>query len=239
MWQYQRHAVVEAGYRAIAFDRRGHGRSTPAARGFDLDTLADDLGRVLDALDLKSAVLVGHSLGCAEIIRYLARRGSGRVAKLALLAPLTPVLARRDDNPEGAAPECFEALEAAWRTDFPAWAERNKRPFFTPDTSEALMNWLLGELLQTPLDVAIATNRAVVAEDLRPDLRRIDRPTLVIHGTADASAPLPLGEQTAAGIPGARLVVYEGAPHGLFLTHASKLNHELLAFAATREGVER
>lgn len=176
--------------------------------------------------------LVGHSMGCGEIIRYAARHGSSRIARIALLAPCTPFLLNTEDNTLGAPAEYFEQTQRAWASDFPAWAEDNKLPFFTPQTSPAMMNWLVGELLRTPVHVATALHRAAVGTDLRPDLDKIDRPTLVIHGDKDVSAPLDLtGRPTAAGIRQAELRVYEGAPHGLFVTHMDRLNRDLRAFA--------
>ncbi|PCC68784.1 Pimeloyl-ACP methyl ester carboxylesterase [Nannocystis exedens] len=230
MWQYQEHALRAAGLRCVAYDRRGHGRSSPAASGYALDTLADDLAAVLAHLDLRGATLIGHSLGCAEVLRYVARHGSSRVARIALLAPTTPVLRQLPDNPEGLPDAAFAALWATWAHDFPGWAADNEPPFFVPETSAAMRSWLVSELLRTHVDVAIATQRAVVFSDLRPDLAAIDRPTLILHGDRDVSAPLALGQRTAAGITGARLEIYPGAPHGLFVTHVDRVNHDLLAF---------
>jgi non-heme chloroperoxidase len=232
MWQYQVRSLVDHGLRCITYDRRGHGRSSQPSWGYDYDTLADDLAAVIDHLDLRGATLIGHSMGCGEIIRYVARHGSSRIARIALVAPCTPFLLKTDDNPLGAPAEYFEQTRRAWASDFPAWAEENKLPFFTPQTSPAMMSWLVSELLRTPVEVATAFNRAAVATDLRPDLDKIDRPTLVIHGDKDVSAPLDLtGRPTAAGIGHAELRVYEGAPHGLFVTHMDRLNRDLLAFA--------
>lgn len=231
MWQHQTGPLVGAGLRCITYDRRGHGRSSPAAAGYDYDTLADDLEAVLAHHDLQGVTLVGHSMGCAEIVRYFARHGSRRVARVLLIAPLTPVVLRTPDNPDGVPLEMFEQQWASWRTDFAAWVEANRQPFFTSDTSPAMMSWAAGLLLATHLDVALATSRASVTADLRPDLATIDRPVLVIHGSRDASVPLALGRRTAAAVEGARVSVYEGAPHGLFLTHAARLNEELIAFA--------
>jgi pimeloyl-ACP methyl ester carboxylesterase len=231
MWQQQTGPLVDAGFRCISYDRRGHGRSSPAATGYDYDTLANDLAAVLAHHDLQGVTLVGHSMGCAEILRFLTRHGSGRVARIALIAPLAPVVLRMSDNPDGVPIELFEQQWASWRTDFPAWVEANRQPFFTADTSPAMMSWGVGLLLATHLDVALATSRESITADLRRDLTGIDRPVLVIHGNRDASVPLELGQRTAAAIGGARLSVYDGAPHGLFLTHSQRLNQELIAFA--------
>ena len=229
MWEYQTAAMLRAGLRCISYDRRGHGRSSPAATGYDYDTLADDLHTVLCHHELDGVSLIGHSMGCAEILRYLARHGSARVERVALVAPLVPNLRTRD-NPAGVPLEGFEPLWASWRRDFPAWVEANTRPFFSPDTSAPMMSWLAGLLLETPLDVLLATSRQSITADLRSDLAAVDRPTLVIHGDRDASAPFELGQRCAAAIRNANFSAYGGAPHGLFVTHATKLNEELIAF---------
>jgi pimeloyl-ACP methyl ester carboxylesterase len=171
-------------------------------------------------------------MGCGEILRYVARHGSARVDRIALVAPMTPFVVRTPDNPLGAPEAYFEETRRRFATDFPGWVEENKLPFFTPETSPAMMDWVARDLLKTPVKVAIDCNRTITATDLRPDLDKIDRPTLVIHGDKDASAPLDLtGRQTAARIRGAELRVYEGAPHGIFVTHMERLNRDLLAFA--------
>jgi len=231
MWAYQVAHLSDQGMRCVALDRRGHGRSDLARSGFDMDTFADDLAAVVERLGGKDVALVGHSMGCAEIIHYLDRHGSGRVGKVALLAPAAPYLVRTADNPYGAPQAYHDANLAAQARDFPGWIEANKKPFFTPDTSPAMMDWLCDEMRATPTPVAIATFRAVLAKDLRPALGRIDRPTLVIQGDKDASAPLEItGRRVAAGIKGAELKVYPGAPHGLFVTHMEQVNRDLETF---------
>jgi pimeloyl-ACP methyl ester carboxylesterase len=231
MWSYQVAHLADRGLRCITYDRRGHGRSDPPTGPFDLDTLADDLAAVIEGLDLHDLVLVGHSVGTNEIVRYLGRHGTDRIAKVVLLAPTTPFALKTEDNPHGAPAAYFEQLRSAIAKDFPQWIEDNKKPFFTPGTSPAMMNWVAAELLRTPVSIGIATNRAVVGTDLRPDLPKINRPVLILQGDKDVSAPLDLtGRRTAAGIPGAVLKVYPGAPHGLFITHMEQVNHDLLEF---------
>ena len=232
MWAYQVADLSDQGLRCIAYDRRGHGRSDVPAGGYDMDTLADDLAEVIEQMNLRDVVLIGHSMGCGEILRYVSRHGSGRVAKIAFLAPATPFPLQTADNPRGAPMAYFEQLWATWAKDFPHWVEENKGPFFTAQTSPQMVDWLVRMLEETPAPVAIATGRAMATTDLRGDLAKIDRPTLILHGDKDASAPLELtGRPTAAGIRGARLKVYPGAPHGLFLTHMDQVNRDLLAFS--------
>jgi len=236
-WAYQMLALSEAGCRCVAYDRRGHGRSDDPGRGFDFDTLADDLAAVLDALDLRGATLVGFSMGTAEIVRYLTRQGTSRVARIALIGTTTPMLAHAADNPLGVDPAVFEAFrrESLMR-DFPGWIDDNMVPFVTPDTPPGLRNWVRDMALRTSGKALLACNRTLTQADFRAELPALTAPALVIHGEHDMTCPLDLtGRPTAALIPGARLTVYEGAPHGLFLTHMQRLNADLLAFARTPE----
>lgn len=231
MWTYQIAHLAGQGIRCVAFDRRGHGRSDIPGSGYTMDTLADDLAAVIEQLDLSDVTLVGMSNGANEIVHYASRHGTGRIAKIVLLAPTTPFALKTEDNPYGAPKEYFEQLWQAWSSDFPKWVEDNKLPFFTADTSPQMMQWGANMLLEVPLSVALATNRAAISTDLRPALAKIDRPVLILHGDKDASAPLEItGRRTAAGIKGAVLKVYPGGPHGLFLTHMRQVNADLAEF---------
>ncbi|HEY8950611.1 MAG TPA: alpha/beta hydrolase [Rhizomicrobium sp.] len=231
IWQYQHTCFLDKGYRVVAYDRRGHGRSEEPSSGYDIDMLADDLAAVLTAHQVRDAVLIGHSMGCNEILRYLARHGSSRVSKIALVAPTTPCLLKRPDNPDGLDAAMFDAMRGAWRRDFPKWLADNARPFFMPETPQAMVDWGIGMIAQTPLPVAIACNKTIVENDFRADCRDVSVPTLIVQGTVDASAPLPLtGKRTAELIPGSAFIIYENAPHGLMLTHMDKLNADLEAF---------
>jgi pimeloyl-ACP methyl ester carboxylesterase len=232
MWQYQMLALSQRGLRCIAFDRRGHGRSSDPGRGYDFDTLADDLAAVIEALDLRRVTLVGHSMGCNEIVRYLSRHGSARVERVALLGAMTPMLCHDDSNPAGIDPALLEFFRSQQLgRDFPQWVDDNMAPFLAPDTSPAIANWLRQLALGASLQGLVECNRALAEADFRPELRRIDRPVLLIAGDLDVSAPLALtAEPSAALIPDVRLVVYEGAPHGMFVTHMERVNRDLLTF---------
>jgi non-heme chloroperoxidase len=232
MWKSQMVHLADRGFRCIAFDCRGHGRSDDPGRGYDIDTLAGDIGAVIEQLDLsEDLALVGYSMGAATAIRYLGANAGVAIGRLALISGAAPCLTRSDDNPYGAEAALFDAVRAQMAADFPAWIEAGKRPFFTPDTSEATMDWLAELMRHTSLKAVLDCNRALVAADVRPDLARIDIPTLIVHGNADVSAPIAItGDRLAAGLPHADYKVYDGAPHGLFATHQDRLNADLAVF---------
>ena len=230
MWDYQIAALADQGFRCIGFDRRGHGRSAQPARGYDFDTFADDVAGLIAALDLSDVTLVAHSMAGGEAVRYLTRHGSSRTARVVLLAPTTPMLLKTDDNPNGAPRAGFEALWAQWRLDYPKWVADNVAPFFVPETSPAMMRWG-ANLLQIAVPIALACCRAMVEEDFRAEMRRIDVPALLVHGDRDRSMPIELtGKPSAELIPGCRLHIYEGAPHGLMYTHMDRLHADILKF---------
>jgi pimeloyl-ACP methyl ester carboxylesterase len=234
MWAYQMLALSGPEVRCIAFDRRGHGRSSDPGRGYDYDTLADDLGTVIEQLELNEITLIGHSMGAGEIVRYLSRHGQSRVARVVLLAPSTPFLLKTADNADGVDKTVFEQMRAMWRKDFPKWLFDNAPPFFVPETSPEMIRWVGAMLLQSSLKALIDLNVQVTQTDFRGELRHVSRPTFIIHGDRDLSAPLGLtGRKTADLIPGSRLTVYEGAPHGLMFTHRERLNADLLTFVTS------
>jgi non-heme chloroperoxidase len=241
-WQYQMIGSVDGGLRAVAYDRRGHGRSDDPGGGYDYDTLAEDLAVLIESLDLHEVTLVAHSMGSGEVVRYLSRHGSGRVARLLLVAPTTPFLLKTEDNPDGVPAEFFAERRNEWRQDFARWISDNEAPYFGDglpgnSVSPLLREWTKADMLATSLQAAIDFQLAASQTDFRGELPQIDVPTLVVQGDADASAPLGLtGARTAGLIPGCRLEVYEHGPHGLYLTHRDRLCHELLHFIHAPKG---
>lgn len=237
MWDYQRVHLADNGCRAISYDRRGHGRSDDPGTGYDYDTLADDLAAVLEFHDVRDGVLVGHSMAGGEIVRYLTRHGSERVAKIALVATTLPYPVRTEDNPHGIDLAAATAVRERWKRDFAQWARDLAPPFVRTglpgcDASEALVEQRIADMLRTTLWAHIEFNRAGVGTDFRAELPEIAVPTLIIHGDTDASTPIERsGYREADLIPGSELIVYENAPHGLFLTHRDRLNEDLTAFA--------
>ena len=234
MWDYQMLFLNLKGHRCVAYDRRGHGRSSVPAGGYDYDTLADDLHAVLEALDLRDAVLVGHSMASGEMVRYLTRHGSGRVRKLVFVAPYaTPSSLKTADNADGVTREELDYfLNQVILGDYQRWIEENKAPFFVEDTPATSRDWIIQMMLKTSLKATYECTRAMGAEDFKAEMARISVPALVIHGDKDASAPLERGRRTAAALANAELRIYQGAPHGLFLTHRERLNADLLGFIA-------
>jgi pimeloyl-ACP methyl ester carboxylesterase len=233
MWSYQMVPLCEQGMRCVAYDRRGHGRSSDSGRGFDYDTLADDLATVLDTLDLRDVTLVGMSMASGEMVRYLTRHGAKRIARLVFVAPsATPFPTRTPDNPGGIPAERFDAFRRILLRDYPLWLEDNRTAFFVPETSPQIQEWVRMLMLSNSLKAIIDCSRIMTSTDFRAELPTISIPSLVIHGDKDTSAPLDLmGRPTAKMIPGAQLTVYEGAPHGLFVTHMTRLTSDVLAFA--------
>jgi pimeloyl-ACP methyl ester carboxylesterase len=233
-WDYQMAFLARHGLRCVAYDRRGHGRSDRPGSGYDFDTLADDLAALLDHLGLAEITLVGHSMGAGEVARYLSRHGSARVARVLLVAPITPFMLRTAANPDGMDPAIRDLFAAAIEADYPR-ALRQFAPGFWGDGEEVsseMKDWGHGLALQASLIAAETLLQANWATDFRSDLTAIDKPVLVIQGEHDQSTPLDkCGRPTAAAIPGARLIVYEGGGHALPLIARERFNRDLLDFA--------
>ena len=239
-WEAQVPALVEAGYRVVTYDRRGFGGSSQPFDGYDYDTFADDLDAVLKALDLREATLVGFSMGGGEVVRYIARHGTDRVAKAVLAAAVPPYLFKSDDNPDGGLDDAtIEAFETGERTDRIAFLDEFTRNFFAAGTRTDLVSEPFRlynrdiAAFASPkgtLDCIAAFGRT----DFRGDLEKVDVPTLVIHGDSDAIVPFEVsGKRSAEAIEGSTLVVVEGGPHGLNATHPQQFNQALLEFLAS------
>lgn len=234
MWSFQVPGLVDAGFRCVTFDRRGHGRSDRARGGYDLDTLADDLAAIIDTLDLGPAVLVGHSMGAQEVIHYLARHGTRRAAGVVLSGPATPVLLQGPNHPDGIPEPVFEAQREAIRHDIGAFIDTiSCQDYFGPvQVSRHLDAWTRRQIIDTPLYVLLETHRTYTRADLRAPLAAMELPALVIQGDADTSAPLEAtGRPTAALLPNSRLAVIDNAGHGVYASQAQHYNQELARFA--------
>lgn len=232
-WGTHMVALAKAGFRTVAFDRRGHGRSDAPSTGYDSDTLADDLAMVIESRELKDVVVVAHSMGAGEVVRYVSRHGAAHIGRLVLVAPTTPYLVRTADNPDAVPEEVLDGQLRQVAENFPRWVQENEAPFFVPETDFETRAWIKAMMLSVPLPVAIAFRRDSGRTDFRADLRQIRVPTLILHGDRDASAPLALtGIRTAELIEGSRLEVYKGAPHCLPLTHREKFLADLSDFGS-------
>jgi non-heme chloroperoxidase len=238
MWQQLMLRLTDRGYRCVALDRRGHGRSDDPGRGLDYDTFADDVSQLLTSLDLRGVTLVGHSVGGGEAVRYLTRHGSGRVSRLVLASTTLPFLAKTADNPDGIDPSVLQSVWDAWHADLPHWIAENTPAFVgagLPGCAISTEMIAAGtrDMEQTSLQALLQCSRAAFGTDFRPELPRLDVPTLLIHGTADASSPLEItGARAAALIRGAELRIYQNAPHGLYATHLAELEADIVDFMA-------
>jgi non-heme chloroperoxidase len=238
-WDKQVAALLEAGHRVITYDRRGFGQSSQPATGYDYDTFAADLAALLEHLDLRDAVLVGHSMGTGEVTRYLATRGPARVAKGVLISPIPPFLLATPDNPDGVPQSLFDGFVQAAQADTPAWMKGFLDNFYNADT-------LLGTLVsdqayQASWNIAVTASATAAvacigtwATDFRGDLPKIDVPVLVLQGDADQVLPLgKTGQRLPALLHDAALIVIEGGPHAIPWTHADQVNTALLDFLRT------
>ncbi len=239
-WEKQEQALLDAGYRVIAYDRRGFGHSTKTTLGFDYDTFAADLDALIDQLDLTDAVLVGFSMGTGEVARYLGTYGSKRIAKVAFLASLEPFLGKTDDNPDGPLDQAFiDGTVAAVKKDRYAFFTEFYKNFYNLD--ENLGSRISQELVTKSWNVASTAGAwaswAAVATwptDFRDDIRQLDQlgvPALIVHGTADNVLPIDAtGRKFAKLLPSAKYGGIGGAPHGMLATHADEVTKVLLEF---------
>ena len=237
-WDPQLKLVADAGYRAIAHDRRGGGRSSQPWQGNDLTTYADDLAALLDHLDLHDAVLVGHSTGGGEVTRYLGRHGTARVAKVVLLGAIPPLMLRTEANPGGLPKSVFDAIRAGVAGDRSQYYQDLSGPFYGANREGSTVPagkrdefWL--QSMTVGIKSAYDCVAAFSETDLTEDLRAIDVPTLIAHGDDDQIVPIAASALKAVDlVPGATLKVYLGAPHGLTGAYEREFNADLLAFLA-------
>ncbi|GAA1648403.1 alpha/beta fold hydrolase [Actinoplanes couchii] len=236
-WEAQQLFLASHGYRAIAHDRRGHGRSTQTWNGNEMDTYADDLAALIDHLDLREVTLVGFSTGGGEITRYLGRHGSARVAQAVLVSAVPPLMLQGPDNPGGVPLEVFDGIRAGSLADrSQLYRDLADGPFFgnnRPGTeiSEGIRQAFWLQSMAAGHRNAYESIAAFSATDFRDDLARFDVPTLVIHGDDDQVVPFEVGGRASAElVKDARLLVYPNAPHGITDTHKDQLGADLLAF---------
>ncbi len=223
IWEYQLVELVDQGLRCVAYDRRGHGRSSDPGRGYDYDRLADDLAAIINRLDLTDVTLVAHSMGNGEAVRYLRRHGSARIARLVMLSTIPP-------QPTSD----FSPLIAGLKQDRPAFFAKGVTAFTGghPAVSPAMTEWIIAQFMRASPKGTIACMHSIARGDFRADMGAVTVPTLIAHGDKDMVNPLDTTAQKVAElIPGSTLKVYEGAPHGLVITHRDRLARDILAFA--------
>src|ERR687893_2095376 len=235
-WENQMLFLAQNGYRTIAHDRRGHGRSDQPSGGNDLDTYADDLAALFEELDLHDAVVVGHSTGGGEVTRYIGRHGTSRVARAVLVSAIPPLMLKTEANPEGLPMEVFDGLRNGLIADPSQFYKDLSVPFFganrpgsevSQGTRDAF--WLQSE--QAGLKNSYECIKAFSETDLTDDLEKFDVPTLIVHGDDDQIVPIVASARRSSKlVKDATLRVYEGAPHGLPATHKDRLNDDLLVF---------
>ncbi len=236
MWEYQAPALVDAGFRVIAYDRRGFGRSDQPATGYDYDTLTNDLEDVLDQAGARGAALVGFSMGGGEVARFLGRHGGRSLFKAVLIGSVVPGMLKSDANPDGVEQAQFDQMIDGLKKDRPAFLATFGKMFvgaglISKPVSSEMMEWMQEmALMASPIATAECV-RAFGTTDFTRDLRGFDLPTLLIHGTADKTVPVkPTSERVKAAVPHAELMEYDGAPHGLMFTEAERLAGDLVAF---------
>jgi len=242
-WEKQTAALLAAGYRVIAYDRRGFGRSSQPSTGYDYDTFAGDLQKLVTKRDLRDFALVGFSMGGGEVARYLGTYGSERVTKAVFIASVPPFLLKTANNPEGVDGSVFEGIKKAIAADRPAFLSSFFANFYNVDVLGGKS--ISDEVVQSNWNVGVGASAKGTLDcvsawvtDFRNDLPRVDVPALVIHGDADRILPLAAsGARTQKLVKGARLAVVEGGPHGLTWTHAEKVNRELLDFLGQKKSI--
>jgi non-heme chloroperoxidase len=235
-WDEQLMFLASHGYRAIAHDRRGHGRSSQTWQGNEMDTYADDLAQLFEQLDLKNAILVGHSTGGGEVARFIGRHGTKRVSKAALISAVPPILIRSESNPMGLPRADFDGLRAAITRDRSQFYKDFSKPFYGVNrpgskVSDGLREQFWLQCMQVGLKNCLDCIKAFSETDFTDDLKNFDVPTLILHGDDDQIVPInPTAMRSSKLIENATLKVYQGAPHGLTATHQEQFNADLLTF---------
>lgn len=236
IWDDQAMAIAGSGYRVIAYDRRGFGRSSQPWGGYDYNTLADDLASVIAQTGAVDATLVGFSMGGGEVARYMSRHGGKSVIKAALVSSIVPCMLQSDSNPSGVAQSTFDGMAEKMRTDRAQFFHVFFKDFFgvsllAHPVSSELIDWARNQAMQASLRATLECAKSFATTDFRGELTAFKLPTLIIHGTDDTIAPIAATARPAYdGIAQSKLIEYEGAPHGIFATHKHRLSEDLLEF---------
>ncbi|HEU5046886.1 MAG TPA: alpha/beta hydrolase [Rickettsiales bacterium] len=232
-WGYPMHMLSQQGFRCVAFDRRGHGNSSDPGEGYDYDTLASDLHHVIERLKLEDVLIVGHSMGCGEVIHYLDRYGTKRVKGVILIGTTTPAMRLSAANPGAFPSDLLELNYQAMRDNLPRWVDDNVDAFFMPDTLPSMKDWVRQMLMRVSFNALCQCQRTNMDADFTAVLPKMDMPVLLIHGDKDVSQPIEaFAHRSAELFPNCRLEIYRDAPHGLIFTHAQRLLRDISEFHA-------
>lgn len=237
MWEYQVVPLTAQGFRCITYDRRGFGKSDRPFSGYDYDTMAGDLKALMDELNLQDVMLVGFSMGGGEIAKYFTHYGNAHVSKVVLVSCVTPYMLKTPDNSEGVPQDVFEQMTEGMKEDRPGFMEAFNKTFYgvslmNHPVSDAFLQNALTKVMDSSPIATLECAKAFAFTDFRNDMTNINVPTLVIHGDADNTVPIKAtGAESARVIKDARLIVYKGAPHGLWFTEKEKLTQDLIDFA--------
>lgn len=239
-WDDQAMPIADAGFRVIAYDRRGFGRSEQPWNGYNYDQLADDLADVMADRDASDATIVGFSMGGGEVARYMSRHEGKNLAQAALVSSIVPYMLKTPENPNGVPQETFDEMSKGMKEDRASFFTGFFKDFYgvglmSQPVSEELLEWSRSVSMSASLKATLACAKAFATTDFRPDLSAFNVPTLIIHGTEDQTVPIDASARPAAkGIANAKLIEYEGAPHGLFATHKERFTNDLLGFLRNR-----
>jgi len=229
-------AIADAGMRAIAYDRRGFGRSDQPWDGYDYDTLSDDLSAVVEHVQAKDATIIGFSMGGGEVARYMSRHNGRGLKQAVLIASVVPFMLKTPDNPKGVEQSVFDGMGQAIAADRAKFWSGFFKDFYgvsalSHPVSDEVMEWSRSMAMQASAKATLACAKAFSTTDFRQDLRSFKVPTLIIHGTSDKTVPIDTSaRQAVAGIPGSTLIVYDDAPHGLLVSHKDRIAKDVLAF---------
>ena len=241
MWEYQVNDLVNNGHRVIAYDRRGFGKSSQPWDGYNYDTLTDDLKALIDQLELKDITLVGFSMGGGEVVRYFSRHGGKNISKVVLISSVTPYMLQSDSNPNGVPQDIFDDMAKQMQYDRIGFLDEFGKTFFGVSMFHKPLSAPLLEYYRMLCTAAspratLQCAKAFASTDFRDEMKLVNVPTLIIHGSADNTVPIDAtGKQSAIAIPGNRFIIYDGAPHGLFYTDKEKLNTDLVTFISGRD----
>jgi pimeloyl-ACP methyl ester carboxylesterase len=235
-WEKQMPVLIDAGYRVVIYDRRGFGRSSQPWSGYNYDTFAEDLHQIVTDLGLRNFALVGHSMGGGEVARYMGKYGTKNVTRAVFMSGIPPYLIKKPDNPEGVDGSVFDGIKKQVAADRPAFLAWFCDAFYNTDVLKGKL--VSDEAVQASWSISVECSPKAAFDcvdawltDFREDLKKIDIPTMVMHGDADRIVPFPnSGKRTAALVKGSKLVAIQGGPHGIAWTHADQVNRELLDF---------